>query len=101
MAKSPLSPIARAKLVEIIRDNRAVIERYNPHKELPDDVAVELFGMPLTRSMCGLCGKVLEGEQIKVITEDRRVYWLDEECYNNAKNSDKELPHFYRGDSIN
>ena len=33
MAKSPLSPRAQAKLVELIRDNSIHVEEYNPHEE--------------------------------------------------------------------
>ncbi len=101
MAKSPLSPRAQAKLVELIRDNNIHIEEYNPHEECPDEVAIAVFGRPLPRSKCSLCGEVLEGAQLKLISPDRSVYYLDEMCYHNAKSSASEPPRFYRGDSLN
>ena len=89
MAKSPLSPRAQAKLVELIRDNSIHVEEYNPHEECPDGVAIALFGAPLPNSLCSLCGSILEGEQLKLIYEDKNgdgtVYYMDHKCYEKAK----------------
>jgi len=89
MAINPLSPKAKAKLVELIRENNVCVERYNPHKECPDEIAIAVFGGPLPRSMCSLCGKILQGEQLKLISQEKgicSIYYLDEACYQQAKN---------------